>query len=156
MNLNKRSTFLLCVLGAMSQGAQAETVEISGSLRATVGKTLMPLGNGGSVVTASSHGVAAISTSPPTLMDSKCVGMGYLPPEGEPATDFSTAFYCTFSANAEDTLDLKGNDGPAGGTATVIGGSGKWKGATGSGTFTRESSTDTTSSSSFQLKLTTP
>jgi hypothetical protein len=152
MNLNKRSILLLCALGAMSTGSRAETVEISGSLRTTVAKTLMPLGNGGSVITASNHGVAAISTSPPTLMDVKCVGMGHLPPEGDHATDF----YCTFSANEEDRLDLKGTDGPAGGTATVIGGSGKWQGATGGGTFTRESSTETTSSSTFQLKLTTP
>jgi len=152
MNLNKRSILLLCALGAAPLGAQAETVELSGSLRATVAKTLMPLGNGGSVITASSHGIAAVSTSPPTLMDTNCAGMGYLPAEGEPETEF----YCTFSANENDRLDLKGTDGPGGGTATVIGGSGKWQGATGGGSFTREASTDTTSSSTFKLKLTTP
>ncbi len=152
MNLNKRSILLLCALGAVTQGAPAETVELSGSLRMTVSKTLMPLGNGGSVITAASHGIAAISTSPPTLLDAKCVGMGYLPAEGDHATEF----YCSFSANEEDRLDLKGSDGPAGGTATVIGGSGRWRGATGGGSFKRETSTETTSSSTFELKLTTP
>jgi len=152
MNLNKRSILLLCALGAMAPAAQADTVELSGSLRMTVGKTLMPLGNGGSVITASSHGIAAISTTPPTLLDAKCVGMGYVPAEGEHATEF----YCSFSANEVDRLDLKGTDGPAGGTATVIGGSGKWQGATGGGSFKRETSSETTSSSTFELKLTTP
>jgi len=152
MKINPRSVLLLCVLGANALGAQAETLAMSGSLRATVAKTLMPLGNGSSVITASSHGVAAISTNPPTLLDAKCVGMGYLPAEGQPATDF----YCTFGANEHDSLDIKGTDGPAGGTATVIGGSGKWKGATGEGSFKREMSTETTSSSTFQLNLTTP
>ena len=152
MHLNKRSLLLLCVLGAVVPCAQAETVELSGSLRMTVGKTLMPLGNGGSVITASSHGVAAISTTPPTLLDAKCVGMGYLPAEGDQATEF----YCTFSANDEDRLDLKGTDGAAGGTATVIGGSGRWQGASGGGAFKREEHTDTTSSSTFELKLVTP
>jgi hypothetical protein len=85
-------------------------------------------------------------------MDVKCVGLGYLPPDGDHAMDF----YCTFSANDEDRFDVKGTDGPKGGTATVIGGSGKWQGATGSGTFMREASTETTGSSSFQLELSIP
>lgn len=148
----KRLALLLCLTGVLPPGAHAETVELSGSLRMTVGKTLMPLGNGASVITASSHGIAAISTAPPTLLDAKCVGMGYLPAEGE----HSTEFYCSFSANDDDRLDLKGTDGPEGGTATVIGGSGRWRGASGGGAFKRQMSTETTSASTFELKLTTP
>ena len=43
--------------------------------------------------------------------------------------------FCNFEENAEDGFDIRGKMMADGATAKVIGGSGKWKGATGSGKF---------------------
>jgi hypothetical protein len=143
---------LLCALTAVVTGAKAETATYTGSATSSVTKSILPLGNGGSVVTATSSGMAAISTNPPTLLEMNCAGLGLVSAESSHSTDF----YCTFKANENDSLDVKGTDGPEGGQATVIGGSGRWQGATGSGTFKRVSSSDTSSSSTFELNVTTP
>ncbi len=152
MRLKPPASVLFGLLTATGAGALAETATYTGSATTTVSKSILPLGNGGSVIMAASSGVAAISTTPPTLLDMNCVGMGLL---GE-GSSHQTDFYCTFKANENDSLDVKGTDGPEGGQATVIGGSGKWKGATGTGTFKRVSSTETSSSSTFELNVSTP
>lgn len=46
--------------------------------------------------------------------------------------------------------------GPAGGTATVIGGGGKWKGATGTANFKRLSTNENGGSFSYKITITTP
>ena len=152
MNKRTQPTVLFCALLAVSAGATAETATYTGSATAAVSKSILPLGNGGSVVSATNHGTAAISTTPPTLLEMDCMGQGLLGADNK----YSTDFYCTFRANETDSFDVKGTDGPEGGQATVIGGSGKWKDATGSGTFKRVSSTESTSSTTFELKVTTP
>ena len=152
MNKRTRPMVLFCMLLAVVASATAETVTYTGSATAAVSKLMLPLGNGGSVVTAANHGIAAISTSPPSLLQMNCLGLGLLGADNGYATDF----YCTFAADENDSFDVKGVDGPEGGTATVIGGSGKWKDATGSGTFKRVSSTESSSSITFEIKVTTP
>ena len=152
MNKKIRQTSIFCVLLAVAAGAAAETVTYTGSATAAVSKLMLPLGNGASVVTAANHGIAAISTSPPSLLQMDCLGLGLLSAKD----DYSTDFYCTFSENEENSFDVKGTDGPDGGKATVIGGSGKWKDATGSGTFKRVSSTESSSSITFEITVTTP
>ncbi len=146
------ATQMTAVLMAAAAGAAADTATYTGSASSSVSKTVLPLGNGASVVMATTHGVAAISTNPPTLLEMNCAGMGLLAADDSHRTDF----YCTFKENENDSLDVKGIDGPDGGTATVIGGSGKWQGATGEGTFRRVSGTESSSSSTFELKITTP
>jgi hypothetical protein len=152
MNRTFSAVLLPSLMTVAGSGAFAETATYTGSASTTVSKTVLPLGNGASVIMAASRGVAAISTSPPTLLEMNCAGMGLLTAENSHQTDF----YCTFKENENDSLDVKGVDGPEGGTATVIGGSGKWKGATGDGTFKRVSSTESSSSSTFELNISTP
>jgi hypothetical protein len=152
MNAGIRKMILFSALMTVGAGAAAETSKFTGTTAASVTKSIMRLGNGGSVVRASSSGVAAISTSPPTLLEMNCEGLGLI--DGN--NSYSADFYCTFKANDTDSFDLKGTDTPQGGKATVIGGSGKWNGATGSGTFTRTSSTETSSATNFEISITTP
>ena len=144
--------FLLALSVLFSVTVIAETVTYTGTATTSVSKTLMPLGNGDSVVSAASYGVAAISTDPPTLLAIRCNGLGVVGAEDSYTVDF----YCTLSENETDTLDLKGQDTLKGGKATVIGGSGKWKGATGKGTFDRVEATELGNKSMFKLKITTP
>lgn len=152
MNRTFPAVLTAALMTMAGSGAYAETATYTGSTSTTVSRTVLPLGNGASVIMAASRGVAAISTSPPTLLEMNCAGLGLLTAEDSHRTDF----YCTFKENENDSLDVKGIDGPDGGTATVIGGSGKWQGATGEGTFRRVSSTESSSSSTFELKITTP
>lgn len=152
MNRTFPAVLTAALMTMAGSGAYAETATYTGSASTTVSRTVLPLGNGASVIMAASRGVAAISTSPPTLLEMNCAGMGLLATDDSHRTDF----YCTFKENENDSLDVKGIDGPDGGTATVIGGSGKWQGATGEGTFRRVSSTESSSSSTFELKITTP
>lgn len=152
MNRTFPAVLTAALMTMAGSGAYAETATYTGSASTTVSRTVLPLGNGASVIMAASRGVAAISTSPPTLLEMNCAGLGLLTAGDSHRTDF----YCTFKENENDSLDVKGIDGPDGGTATVIGGSGKWQGATGEGTFRRVSSTESSSSSTFELKITTP
>lgn len=65
--------------------------------------------------------------------------------------------YCTFSANDTDRLDVKGSERPGRpGALEVIGGSGKWAGARGTGVFTRVGSEGEHNFFNFEIELTTP
>ncbi len=112
----------------------------------------MTLGNGNTVYSAQSQGIATISTDPPTLLNAKCMGLGLI--TGENA--FGAKVYCTFSHNDNDSFDLLADSGPKGGTAKIIGGSGKWDGATGSVQFIRTSTRENGGSFSYEMTITTP
>ena len=125
----------------------------NGSGRIFGSETSMTLGNGNTVKMLSSEGIATLSTNPPTLLDIKCVGMGVLTIDNR----FSDEFYCTLRENDTDSFDLQGTeDEKGGGTVTVIGGSGKWKGATGSGDFELVSNNNELSTFTYKLTITTP
>jgi hypothetical protein len=142
----------LCALLVMGAAAAGETTAYSGTSRTVVSKSALPLGNGDSVVTAVSRGVAALSSTPPMLLEMNCVGLGLLGAQESYAADF----YCSLKADAENVLDLKGSEGTPGSQFTVLGGSGRWKGATGQGTFKRQTSSETEASATFEMTVTTP
>lgn len=80
------------------------------------------------------------------------MGLGLI--TGENA--FGAKVYCTFSHNDNDSFDLLADSDPKGGTAKIIGGSGKWDGATGSVRFTRTSTRENGGSFSYELTIKTP
>ncbi len=112
----------------------------------------MNLGNGQTVFSARSEGMATISTEPPALLAVKCMGLGLI--TGEDV--FGADVYCTFRQGEQDAFDVMAKSGPAGGTATVIGGSGKWREATGTVDFKRLSATENGGSFSYEMTITTP
>lgn len=142
----------LAVLLATTITASAATVTYTGTATIVVSRMSLPLVSGDSAVSATSVGVAAISTTPPTLLEMNCLGFGLHRIDETYAADF----YCTLKAGTDDILDLKGIDGTGGGKVTIIGGSGKWRGATGTGTFTRVTATETDATSTFELEVITP
>ena len=129
-----------------------ETVTYSGSGRSNGHETTMTLGNGDTVVMARSDGVASISTNPPGLLATKCTAMGLVKSDNS----FRADYYCTLRENERDGFDIKGVEGSKEGTATVIGGSGKWEGATGSGKITLLSHDEDVSTYTYELTITTP
>jgi hypothetical protein len=144
-----------CALLMLSVGPViAGTVVYKGSTRTSSTQIRMPLASGATVATAAAVGSAAMTSTEaenPLLLDMKCSGMGLLADSGA-----SITYYCTFSENDVDQFDVKGVEKPEGSTAEVIGGSGKWAGATGSGTFKRKATSETSSTSTFELTIETP
>ena len=143
------------VLGlALSCGSVAagETVVYKGSGTYTAQKLTMTLGNGDIVFTGWNEGVATISTDPPMLLFGKCMALGIVNAEDHVSKDL----YCTFRANDEDSFDINGRSGDEGGTADVIGGSGRWAGASGKVKMTRTSQNEDSGTYQFELEITTP
>ena len=96
--------------------------------------------------------MATLSTEPPALLEVKCMGLGLIAVKDDVETDI----YCTFRKGSDDAFDLKAKSSTKGGTAMVIGGSGKWKGATGTASFKRLSTTGNGGSFSYEMTITIP
>ena len=113
----------------------------------------MPLGNGDAVVITQSAGIVAMSGEPPTIHAMSCSGMGLQKAD----ESISTQFYCNLKENNDDSFDIKGIAGDeTGGEFDVIGGSGKWAGATGKGKFTRVIQSEEGNKNVFEVEITVP
>ncbi|GEM_PF-3082297 len=146
------------VLGlALSFGSVAagETVSYTGSGTYTAQKLTMTLGGGDIVFTGWNEGIATISTDPPTLLYGKCMALGIVSGDSDEG-DFSNNVYCTFRANDEDSFDIKAQSDAKGGAGEVIGGGGRWAGATGTVRMTRTSQNENSGTYEFELEITTP
>ena len=136
----------------MASTAMAGTKTYNGTGSYVSQDLTMNLGNGNTVFGASSQGMATISTDPPTLLAAKCMGLGLITGENQ----FGSRGYCTFRNNDIDSFDLFVDSNEKGGTAKVIGGSGKWQGATGNVRFTRTSTREGGGNFSYELTIKTP
>jgi hypothetical protein len=145
--------FIALAAGVLAAGTvHAETKTYTGMGNVVRQELTMNLGNGQTVFSARSEGMATLSTEPPALLEVKCMGLGLI----AVADDVETDIYCTFRKGSDDAFDLKAKSSTKGGTAKVIGGSGKWKGATGTATFERLSTTENGGSFSYKMTITTP
>ena len=155
MTIAQRSALAgVLALALYSPLAGAETVIYTGTGNVTSDEDQMPLANGSSVVTATSRGVAALSTSPPAVMDIRCTGMGVLRADD----DYGMVYYCTLvdTRNRGDAFDIKGIETPDSNKVEIVGGSGRWQGATGAGTVEQLRSSGSTSAFTFTFEITTP
>jgi hypothetical protein len=70
----------------------------------------------------------------------------------------STDFYCNLKQNDEDSFDFKGTsaeaDGKSKGSFDIVGGSGKWAGASGKGKFKRVAESDVGAKSIIEIEIT--
>jgi len=125
-----------------AQGATAESIEYTGRVYADRSANLLPLGNGDGAMTVEAAGLVAMSGNPPVLFTLRCAGLGLIDTEGEAA---QMDVYCSLAENDADAFDLKGKVSKGVGSFEVIGGSGRFAGATGSGSYKRlDGSTDGT------------
>jgi hypothetical protein len=85
-------------------------------------------------------------------LELRCSGLGYA--MIEKAGDIK--FYCTFMEIDVDQFDIKGTEKSGETVITVIGGSGRWANATGSGTMKRTATGEASSRSTFDLTIDTP
>jgi len=107
--------------------------KLEGRVYAASVRTLMPLGSGDAVISLNAQGIVAMSGDTPLLFGMNCIGMG-LQDSNDKITN---NVYCTFKRNDADTFDIKGTVIDGKGDLNVIGGSGRYAGATGKGNFKR-------------------
>jgi len=144
------ATAVLGLSSATALAGEAKTFKGSGTY--TVTRMLMPLANGGAAVLLSNDTVATWEPSESGFMNGDCAGLGYISPEGK----VSINSICTFAVTAEDGFVIRTDSSVEGGTVKVIGGSGKWKGATGTGKMTRRWIEGSRGSYDYELTISTP
>ena len=146
------AVFLCLTLPAVSS---AGSMAYTGSASTSSTQVQMPLANGGTEITANATGVAAMTsqdTPNPLLFALRCSGLGFAPGE----SSGSIEFYCTFMENDVDQFDVRGSEDSGQTKITVIGGSGRWEKATGSGTLKRTATSTSSSRSTFDVTINTP
>ncbi len=139
------------LFGPAPAGA-GQTVTYKGTGSFTAHRELMPLANGGAAVHVTNAIVATIEPSKPGFIDGDCAGLGYLAVDGK----YSVDTYCTFAETGEDAFDIRAKVDENGGSVEVIGGSGKWSGATGSGKLKSKWHEGARGSYTYEFTITTP
>ena len=132
--------------------AQAETKTYTGMGNMERNELTMKLGGGQTVFNVWSEGLVTISTTPPDMMRAKCMGLGLIAAKGKSEIDV----YCTFRTGTKHAIDFKAKAGHKSGTAEVIGGSGKWKDASGTVVFERQPALENRSRFFYKMTITTP
>ena len=148
-----RAAALAVTLGAAA-GAGAETATYTGSGNYVADQDLMPLASGDAVVLGTAQGTVAMSTEPPSLMEVRCSGMGIAKHGG----DYGSVLYCAFidAVDKQHGLDIKGIEREGSTALEVVGGSGRWAGASGTGTLERIREWSNGGAIRFELSVTTP
>lgn len=144
---------LIALAVSASQASYAGTITYKGTGSAVTTYALLPLGSGGAAVLLSNSSVATIQPSEKGFMDGECAGLGNMGPD-DVITEAN--IICTFDEGDGHSFDIKGQFDAGKGSAQVIGGSGKWKGATGTGTFRRKWASGNQSTFEYEFKITTP
>jgi len=129
-----------------------ETVIYKGMGTYEAMRAVLPLANGGAAVQLSNNIVATIEPSESGFIFGDCAGLGYLTAEGS----YSGDVYCTFTETGNDSFDVKGVVRDKSGSVEILGGSGKWTGATGKGSIKRKYSAGTQGSYEYEFSITTP
>ena len=146
-----RNHLLACVLLVAAQGAAAETIEYTGRVYADRSANLLPLGSGNGAMTVEAAGVVAMSGNPPSLFKLGCAGLGLVDEEGDATMDV----YCTLYEDITDAFDLKGKVSKGEGSFEVIGGSGRYAGATGTARYKRHDDASDDGTGVLEVKLQT-
>jgi hypothetical protein len=125
---------ILLLLASMTASA-GETLNYTGRIYADRAASLMPLGNGNGAMVIEAAGIVAMSAAggAPSAFGLSCVGLGIVDTEGKADSEV----YCTLKESDTDSFDLKGRVKEGDGSFEVIGGSGRFAGATGKAKYTR-------------------
>lgn len=135
-----------------ASGVAGETITYKGTGTFTAVHNLMPLANGGAAVHVSNKTVATIEPSETGFMFGGCMGLAYVGADESYAADM----LCTFTETGQDSFDIRGLGDGQTGKVEIIGGSGKWAGGTGTGTFARKWTDGPRGSYEYEFTITTP
>lgn len=145
---------LALLVAAPSLAAEAShTVLYKGTGTYVVTRALLPLANGGAALQLSHDTVATVQPSASGFMHGQCAGLGYLSPGGEATVNA----ICTFNLTQADGFVIRLDAGPqAQGRVEVLGGRGKFEGASGTGSLHRTYLEGDRGSYTYEFKITTP
>lgn len=149
----RNTTLVAGALIVLTVGASraGETVIYRGSeIYGESTETLTALPTGDTVILERTTLVLTSEESPQGGLEGKCLGLGLR----TAANGYRGEFFCLLSETEDDSLVLKASRTGGKGTIEIVGGSGKWQGATGSGSYKVELSTG--SVSDYELKIVTP
>jgi hypothetical protein len=149
-NKHRLAAGALALTVVVANAWAAEPVTYTGSGNYVAKQDLMPLQNGDAVILGTAQGAVAISTAPPMVLDVRCSGMGLSRAGG----DYGSVIYCAFAdpVNRDDGFDVKGVERGDQTSLEVVGGSGKWVGASGSGSLHK--TTNWTNGGAFRFEIT--
>jgi len=130
-----------------------ETVTYRGVGTFVAIRSTLPLANGGAAFQLANDVVATIEPSESGVLYGDCAVLGYAEAGGE----YSARAFCTFAETEADGFVIDASIEPGvGGTVKIIGGSGKWAGASGDGTLEAKSADSYGGSYSYEFRITTP
>ena len=154
MHTSKKALLLAVPMTLVLYGSAVagETITYKGTGTYTAVKNLMPLAGGGAAVHMSFNTVATIRPSESGFMFGSCIGLAYLGAD----ESYAANMLCTFTETGEDGFDIRGLGDGQTGKVEIIGGSGKWAGATGTGTFARMWTDGPRGSYEYEFAITTP
>jgi len=143
------ATTLSLITGAVWAG---EVVTYRGTGTYVLARTLLPLANGDAVMHLAHDTMATIEPSESGFMSGDCAGLAHLTADGK----YSSQIFCTFTETEGDSFDVRGESKGDDGTVEIIGGSGKWNGATGSGTLKRKWAEGNRGTYEYEFRIATP
>jgi hypothetical protein len=143
---------LVVVALAGATAAHAAETNYSGSGTYFATRVLMPMGNGGAAVKMDNQVVLSIAPSEYGFLFGECAGLGYISPEGT----FASTAYCTLREDETHSLDIRAERTESGATGEIIGGSGRWEGASGSMKLNSKFEEGSRGSFDYSMTLTTP
>jgi hypothetical protein len=151
MKLIKFAALSFAMSLSFADVAATETV-YTGTGTYSVVRTLMPLGNGGAAVQIDNEVVLSIAPGDSGSLVGNCAGLGYISPAG----DFTSTAYCNVREDAANSIDIKATRTATGLSGEVIGGRGKWHGATGGISINSKVDEADHGSFEFVMRVTTP
>jgi hypothetical protein len=138
----------LCATGT----AVAESTTVKGKGTYFVQRELLPLANGAAALHITATTVVSAEPSESGIMFGECAGLAYL----EQDASYRSRIYCNFTENGTDSFAIQGDMDKAGGKIAVIGGSGRFKDATGDGKLTALGEEGGKGRYSYEFTISTP
>lgn len=141
---------LLMAVGAGSALAANTTIEGKGTY--VVKRALMPLADGSAVLHTTASTVASSNSAEGGVLFGECAGLAHVDPEGKA----KSRVYCNFGEGGPDRFVMEADMDLESGNITITGGSGKYEGATGTGSLQRTGENGGTGTYTYKFDITTP
>lgn len=144
--------FVVAALVCSSGMVLAASTTVKGKGTYFVQRELMPLADGGAVIHTTASTVASSDSSEGGVLFGECAGLSHLSSEGKA----KSRIYCNFTESGKDVFVVEADVSIEGGDVRVIGGSGKFSGATGTGMLKRTGEDGGKGTYDYEFNITTP
>jgi hypothetical protein len=143
---------VLSALIGVPGDAAAAAAALKGKGTYFVKRTLMPLADGGAVLHTTASTVASSDSSDGGVLFGECAGLAHIDGDGKA----KGRIYCNFTEGGKDVFVVEADIGIEGGDVRIIGGSGKWSGASGTGMLKRIGEDGGTGTYLYEFNISAP